>query len=1441
MRRRMRKKNNGFSHFLIITAAITMLFTACKLGEDMETIMGLVAGYKVTFNSNGGSGVSTQTIKSGETATRPNNPTKSEHSFDNWYSNTDLSVPYSFDTPVTNDITLHAKWNVVYTVTFSRNGGDTDASPQTKTVTSPATTVVTLPNSPTREGYTLTGWNTQANGLGTPFTATTPVTASITVYAQWEPLPPDSFTVTFNRNGGDTEANPQTKTVTSPATTVVTLPNSPTRTGYTLTGWNTQADGFGTPFTAATPVTEHLTVHAQWAPETYQITYRDVGNGTFSGIHGNGYPVTHTYDTATALVSPTRANHAFGGWFINSSGMGTALTSLSAKGYTADITLYAKWDVVYTVTFTADGGSPAPTQQVVASDGKVTEPTAMTRSGFTFDGWYQESTFVTRWNFTTDTVTNNITLYARWVATGTQFAVAFVPDGGSPSPNSPVTIGYGEKVPEPAAMTRSGFTFDGWYRESTFATRWNFDTDIVTGNTTLHAKWGYTVTFTANSGSPAPAGQIVISGGKVTEPAAMTRSGYTFGGWYRESTFVNKWDFDTNTVTGNNTLYAKWFRTVTFNANSATSGTVPAAREVAADTATTLPSQGTLSRTGYTFAGWNTNATGTGTNYSANDSYTPTSAAVTLYARWTYTVTYNINNGTGTTPAAQTANAGTSVTLASGSGFSRSGYTFGGWNTNATGTGTNYNAVSSYYGSNITLFAKWGYAVTFTANEGTPVPAQQIVVSGGKVTEPAAMTRTGYTFIGWYRESAFATKWNFAVDTVTDNTALHAKWGYAVSFAANSGTPAPTQQVVDIGGKITEPAAMTRTGYAFIGWYRESTFVNKWDFASDTVTGTTTLYAKWDTTYTVTFTANSGTPAPAQQVVVSGSKVTEPDAMTRAGYTFDGWYRESYFSTRWDFASDTVTGTTTLYAKWDTTYTITFTANSGTPAPDQQVVVTGGRVTEPDSMTRTGYTFGGWYRESTFNTRWNFDTSTVTGNITLYAKWYRTVTFDANDATSGTTPAVREVTAGSATTLPTVGSLARTGYTFGGWNINAAGTGTNYNANASYTPDEETVTLYARWTYTVTYNINNGTGTTPAAQTDNAGTGVTLASGSGFSRSGYAFAGWNTYASGAGTDYNAGSWYPGGNTTLYAKWGYTVTFDANDGSPAPSGQIVMNGDKVTEPDAMTRAGYVFDGWYRESTFATKWNFDTSTVTGNTTLYAKWGYIVTFDAKSGSPAPAQQVVVNGGKVTAPAAMTNTGFTFDGWYTENTFDTKWDFAIDTITGNTTLYAKWGYTVTFNANSGSPTPAAQIVVNGDKAMEPPAMTRTGYAFDGWYTESTFTAKWNFSIDTVTGNITLYAKWSYNAVITFAEIADAAPSITGPIISRSGGTSATITVENPSQYTSIAWYVTGTTLSGTGSSFTLNWDNTAHLYPGSHQLTVEVIKGGVPYNKTVIFTLVP
>jgi len=180
--------------------------------------------------------------------------------------------------------------------------------------------------------------------------------------------------------------------------------------------------------------------------------------------------------------------------------------------------------------------------------------------------------------------------------------------------------------------------------------------------------------------------------------------------------------------------------TISYNINGG-SGTQPMWQIVNAGSSVTLASGSGLSKSGYTFGGWNTNSSGTGTNYNAGSSFTPTGTidTIILYAKWsttggdggettTYTVNYNTNGGSGTTPSSQTVNAGSSITLASGSGLSKSGYTFGGWNTNSSGTGATYLANTNYIPtSDIMLYAKWNSG----SGGGTDKPDN---VTSGSVT-----------------------------------------------------------------------------------------------------------------------------------------------------------------------------------------------------------------------------------------------------------------------------------------------------------------------------------------------------------------------------------------------------------------------------------------------------------------------------------------------------------------------------------------------------------------------------------------------------------------------------------------------------------------------------------------------------------------------------------
>ena len=148
-------------------------------------------------------------------------------------------------------------------------------------------------------------------------------------------------------------------------------------------------------------------------------------------------------------------------------------------------------------------------------------------------------------------------------------------------------------------------------------------------------------------------------------------------------------------------------------------------------------------------------------------------------------------------------------------------------------------------------------------------------------------------------------------------------------------------------------------------------------------------------------------------------------------------------------------------------------------------------------------------------------------------------------------------------------------------------------------------------------------------------------------------------------------------------------------------QCIAKGDKLTAPTTQTKEDYRFDGWYYANNGGeAKWDFDTDTVTRAMTLKAKWvqTYTVTFETSGGSAV--DPVTVDAGStVTKPADPARSGYAFDGWYTENTYENPYDFHA-AVTGSLTLYAKWNSIVYSDPTYAVSAPTAE---NGRIAISP------------------------------------------------------------------------------------------------------------------------------------------
>ena len=210
-----------------------------------------------------------------------------------------------------------------------------------------------------------------------------------------------------------------------------------------------------------------------------------------------------------------------------------------------------------------------------------------------------------------------------------------------------------------------------------------------------------------------------------------------------------------------------------------------------------------------------------------------------------------------------------------------------------------------------------------------------------------------------------------------------------------------------------------------------------------------------------------------------------------------------------------------------------------------------------------------------------------------------------------------------------------------------------------------------------------------------------------------------------------------------------ATFDPDNGEPTVTKFIDNDkNSKFTElvPEP-TKENYTFAGWYNGNE-----KFDFTTVpTGDVTLTAKWtanDYYVSFVTEHGDPPTSQNVMYNG-TANDPGKLSEDGYTFIGWYTDDTYDTEFDFT-QPITGNTTVYAKWtakDYEVSFITEHGK-TPTSQNVPYNEPATDPGELTAEGYTFIGWYADEAHKTKFDFSTP-ITGDTKVYAKWEKNAPV--------------------------------------------------------------------------------------------
>ncbi len=392
------------------------------------------------------------------------------------------------------------------------------------------------------------------------------------------------------------------------------------------------------------------------------------------------------------------------------------------------------------------------------------------------------------------------------------------------------------------------------------------------------------------------------------------------------------------------------------------------------NTSYTIPAN-QFEREHYTFQNWATQADGGGFTYDAGAVIPSVTANMTLYAIWridTSTVTFNANGGTGTMPSG-TVDYGTSYAIPDNT-FTRTGYTFDHWNTQADDGGTTYSAGSTITNvtANVSLYAIWSLAsmtISFNANNGTGTMTNGTVPYGNDYAIPAnTFTRTGYTFNHWNTlpgGTGASYPSSGTIATVTADTTLYAIWRIntsTITFNANSGTGTMASATVDYGASYTIPSnTFYRDGYAFLHWNTQANDGGTTYSAGATITNVTanvSLYAIWSlASMTITFDSNSGSGTMPNGTVLYGNDYAIPaNTFTRTGYTFDHWNTLPGGTGASYPAGGTITdvySNMTLYAIWQvTTRTITFNANGGTGTMANGTVNYGSNYTIPVNTTK---------------------------------------------------------------------------------------------------------------------------------------------------------------------------------------------------------------------------------------------------------------------------------------------------------------------------------------------------------------------------------------------------------------------------------------------------------------------------------------------------------
>ena len=1079
---------------------------------------------------------------------------------------------------------LYADWKAAtYTVKYNGNGatgGSTASSTHTYDVAKNLTA-----NGFSRTGYTFTGWNTKPDGTGTTYANQQSVKnltsvngGVVNLYAQWK-VNTYKNTISHwmfgfkNQEGNNSSknaynianttfnANYNSKFVLD-ASKKVTIPNG----FYLINSFGTSSiEGAWKSYPFGTSVTQkpnNMTFEYDYYPTSYSITY-NLNGGTNNSANPSSYNVLY----GVSLKNPTRKGYTFAGWYNGNTkvtgineGKNATFTSVDqmyselSKRQTGNIALTAKWTpITYTVKYNgngATGGSTASSTHTY-DVAKALTANGFSKTGYTFTGWNTKSdgsgtAYKDKQSVKNLTSVNGgtVTLYAQWRVN--KLYIQYNVNGGSfSSTNVNLTV------------DSQGYVLNSGTKNISI---YNYGTSLTQDGL---ANWDNPNYINAKK-----TGYLAVEG----KEWKATIDGQTK---YFSDTTVYKVSDIADISKGDKTvvMYVNWTPKkliTTFHRNTSSTDTVTAQQTFTYDVAGQKFTDKGWSKTGYTLLGWSDSKTATTQQYSilssvSNawiDQHSPKNDVYAVWKANKYTVSYNANGGTGSM-LTDTVTFDTAYTTRA-NGFSRTGYTFVGWNEKPDGSGVDW---TSYIGKpwtwkytkNVTLYAQWkinNYNLTVNPNGGTyqgSTSSKTTSVQYNSIAKVDTPLKTGYTFTGW-NQNGFA----------TNPTGALLGNGYAPDFSSSIGTRV-IQRYED------------RTHYELNGLTSATDTWAHLSFGPYSV--------KAGQTVTITGEINITSNVPSGLNFYHGAKSNDyGNNKLNIRSTTNGWKK---FSITRTFTEDSNQAYFEIF-----TGTLKGTNNAKVAFDLRKVQI-------KDSTGANVYK--DWFRMPA-------------NNVILTARWaphVYTIKYDGNGATGGSTAASSH-TYDVAKNL-TANGFQKTGYTFTGWNTKPDGKGTAYANQQSVknltTTDGATITLYAQWkanTYTIKYDGNGATSGSTASSTHTYDVAKPLTP-NGYHKDGYIFDGWNTKPDGSGTSYKDKE--PVKNltstdkttVTLYAKWkaiSYRIYYKGN-GSLSGKDQL----DSIYQKDITANGGYVlkdnkgytnftldkntFKGWYSSSVVDTK--------------------------------------------------------------------------------------------------------------------------------------------------------------------------------------------------------------------------------------------------------------